>query len=253
MLKIGLTPAFFPPDDNRIVFGKKTLTYMESDMAQYVYDMGAMPVLIPKLPKAELKKFLSELDGLVLQGGTDISPNCYNESGIENNRWPGDPYRDEVELSIIEVAFEIKIPILGICRGFQLLNVYLGGSLYQDLNTQTDVTIPHRDAELYDTIHHSVNLKEESLIKSIYNENSLEVNTVHHQGVKTLGVNLFVEAMCQEDKIIEAFKLNSKDHFVYGVQWHPEFFHTIKDKLNSHQPLTDYFVKKVKEYKNENN
>ena len=71
--------------------------------------------------------------------------------------------------------------------------------------------------------------------------------------MKTLGKNLFIEAMCQEDKIIEAFKLNSKDHFVYGVQWHPEFFHTIKEKLNSHQPLTDYFVKKVKEYKNENN
>ena len=88
-----------------------------------------------------------------MQGGTDISPNCYDEAGIENNRWPGDPYRDEVELSIIEAAFELKLPTLGICRGFQLLNVYLGGSLYQDLNTQTDISTPHRDAELYDTIH----------------------------------------------------------------------------------------------------
>ena len=73
---------------------------------------------------------------LVLQGGTDISPETYKESGIENNRWHGDKYRDEVELRILDIAFELKLPVLGICRGFQLINVYLGGSLYQDLETQ---------------------------------------------------------------------------------------------------------------------
>ena len=252
MLNIGLSPAFCPPDDSRAVFGKKILTYMESDMAKYVSDMGAIPILLPDLPKETLKSIMKNLDGLVLQGGTDISPETYKESGIENNRWPGDKYRDEVELRILDIAFELKLPVLGICRGFQLINVYLDGSLYQDLETQIAPEIEHRNAEKYDKIHHPVLIEKESLLSALYNQDSIEVNTVHHQGIKDLGKGLIKEALCPEEKIIEAFILNSADHFVYGVQWHPEFFHTIKDKLNSHDPLTNFFVKKVKEYKNEN-
>jgi len=253
MLTIGLSPAFMPPDDSRAVFGKKTLTYMESDMAKYVSDMVAIPVLLPDLPREVLKSIMKNLDGLVLQGGTDISPGVYNEAGIENNRWPGDKYRDEVELRILDIAFELKLPVLGICRGFQLINVYLGGSLYQDLETQISPKVEHRNAEKYDRIHHSISFKKDSLLYSLYDKESLEVNTVHHQGVKDLGKGLIKEATCPEAKIIEAFKLDSTNHFVYGVQWHPEFFHTINDKLSSHQPLTDFFIKKVKEYRNENN
>tara|TARA_B100000925_G_scaffold217149_1_gene166140 strand:+ start:340 stop:1101 length:762 start_codon:yes stop_codon:yes gene_type:complete len=253
MLTIGLSPAFMPPDDSRAVFGKKTLTYMESDMAKYVSDMGAIPVLLPDFSKETLRSIMKNLDGLVLQGGTDISPKTYKESGIENNRWPGDKYRDEVELRILDIAFELKLPVLGICRGFQLINVYLGGSLYQDLETQVSPKTEHRNADKYDRIHHPVLIEKDSLLSGLYDDESIEVNTVHHQGIKDLGKDLIKEATCSEAKVIEAFKLDSKDHFVYGVQWHPEFFHTINDKLNSHQPLTDFFLKKVKEYKNENN
>ena len=253
MLTIGLSPAFMPPDDSRAVFGKKTLTYMESDMAKYVSDMGAIPVLLPDFSKETLRSIMKNLDGLVLQGGTDISPEIYKELGIENNRWPGDKYRDEVELRILDVAFELKLPVLGICRGFQLINVYLGGSLYQDLETQISPKIEHRNAGKYDRIHHPVLIEKDSLLSGLYDDESIEVNTVHHQGIKDLGKGLIKEATCSEAKIVEAFKLDSIDHFVYGVQWHPEFFHTINETLSSHQPLTDFFIKKVKEYKNENN
>ena len=140
------------------------------------------------------------------------------------------------------MAFELKLPILGICRGFQLLNVYLGGSLYQDLKTQTDVSISHRNAELYDTIHHSVNLKEESLIKSIYKENSLEVNTVHHQRVKLLE-KIFIRPCAKKIKSLKLLNSIQKiTLFMDSVA--SRIFSYDKEKLNSHQPLTDYFVKK---------
>jgi len=252
MLKIGLSPAFMPPDDSRAVFGKKTLTYMESDMARFVFDMGAVPILIPDLNKEELKNLMKELDGLVLQGGSDISPLNYAEEGIENNRWPGDSYRDKVELLILEVAFELKLPIFGICRGFQLINVFQKGKLYQDLSTQISPETLHRSAEEYDKIHHEVLVQKNSLLEDLYKKKNLKVNTVHHQGVKVLGENLLREAICPEHKIIEAFKLDSSNHFVYGVQWHPEFFHTLGSTLDSHQPLTNFFINKVKEYHNEN-
>ena len=200
MLTIGLSPAFMPPDDSRAVFGKKTLTYMESDMAKYVSDMGAIPILLPDLSRETLRSMMKNLDGLVLQGGTDISPETYKESGIENNRWPGDKYRDEVELRILDIAFELKLPVLGICRGFQLINVYLGGSLYQDLETQISPKIEHRNADKYDRIHHPVLIEKDSLLRGLYDDESIEVNTVHHQGIKDLGKGLLKKQPVQRLK-----------------------------------------------------
>jgi putative glutamine amidotransferase len=245
MIKIGVTSCFMYPDPNRAVFGHKTLNYLEQDMGRFLSRKGVMPILIPDLPHLELEEFLEEMDGFVFQGGADVSPKSYNEEMIENGRWPGDYHRDQYELKIMDWAFKRGKPILAICRGFQLANVYFGGTLYQDLTLQTNTPIQHRNAELYDRIFHEVHCPEESWLKAIYGKKSFTVNTVHHQGLKDLGRDLVMDAFCPEDKLVEAFHFkNFEENFLMAVQWHPEFSHTIKDLVIDPDPIYHHFLKR---------
>lgn len=245
MIRLGVSACFMYPDPNRAVFGHKTLAYFEQDMARFLSRRGVMPVFLPDLPWQELLQFLDEMDGFVFQGGADIAPATYGEQPIENNRWPGDPHRDQYELKILDYAVKKKRPVLAICRGFQLANVFFGGSLYQDLKLLTSTPVEHRNAELYDRIKHEVCCPEESFLKKLYGSDRLTVNTVHHQGVKTLGKGLVVDALCPEDQLIEAF--HHEEHPVLGVQWHPEFSPTLKDAVADPAPLYDYFLSLVKD------
>lgn len=248
MIKIGLTACFMYPDPSRIVFGHKSLTYMENDMVRYIMRDGIMPVLIPDLPKEQLIPILEELDGIVFQGGVDLSPESYQEDFLDKDRWPGDKYRDDYELMIADWAFKNDKPMFGICRGFQLLNAYFGGTLYQDLVTETKTEMEHRNAETYDRIHHSVELTAGGYLSNLYeNKTKIEVNTVHHQGVKTLGQDLVEEARCLNDNLVEAFTYKDMGRkYVLGVQWHPEFSPTIQEKLDDPHPLYEDFLKAVK-------
>lgn len=247
MIKIGVSSCFMYPDPNRLVFGHKSLSYLENDMGKYLAKKGVMPILIPDLEDELLYPFLEEMDAFVFQGGSDVSPQSYKEPMIENGRWPGDRHRDLYELKIMDWAFKNKKPILAICRGFQICNVYFGGTLYQDLNLQTKTKVEHRNAEQYDKIYHEVHCTKESLLKDIYKRDKLTVNSVHHQGVKDLGKNLIVDAHCPEDSLIEAFHYKDmKSNFVLAVQWHPEFSHTLKDKVVSPEPLLKYFFESIK-------
>ncbi|MGZ3747579.1 MAG: gamma-glutamyl-gamma-aminobutyrate hydrolase family protein [Pseudobdellovibrionaceae bacterium] len=245
MIKLGVSACFMYPDPARVVFGKKTLTYLETDMSRFLSRKNIMPVLLPDVPWEQLETYLQEMDAFVFQGGADISPLSYKETLIENGRWPGDSYRDQYELKIMDWAFKNKKPILGICRGFQLMNVYFGGTLYQDLKLQTKTEIEHRNAELYDQIFHEVECTPGSLLEKIYGQKKLWVNSVHHQGVKTLGKDLVVDAHCPQDQLIEAFHhKNMNENLVLAVQWHPEFSHTIQNKVINPEPLLNYFLER---------
>lgn len=247
MIYIGVSSCFMYPDPSRTVFGHKTLAYFEQDMARYLSRKEVMPILIPDLPQAELKQFLDEMDGFVFQGGADIASKTYNVEPIENGRWPGDPHRDQYELKIMDYAFKNKRPVLAICRGFQLANVYCGGTLYQDLKLETKTEVEHRNAEFYDKIHHSVKCTHNGLLKDLYGKNELLVNSVHHQGVKTLGKNLIVDAHSPEDNLIEAFHYKDlSEQYLVAIQWHPEFSHTLKDKVCDPSLLYDHFLDAVK-------
>lgn len=247
MIKIGVSSCFMYPDPTRTVFGHKTLAYFEQDMARFLSRQGVMPILIPDLPEKNRLEFISQMDGFVFQGGADIASKTYQEEAIEDGRWPGDSHRDQYELRIMDYAFKNKKPILAICRGFQLANVYFGGKLYQDLKTQTKTDIEHRNAELYDKVHHGVSCTDKSLLTEIYGTNELYVNSVHHQGIKTLGKNLIVDAISPEDHLIEAFHYKDlKENYLVGVQWHPEFSHTLADKLCDPNPLYHHFLNAVK-------
>ncbi len=250
MIYIGVSSCFMYPDPSRQTFGHKTLAYIEQDMARWLSRPGVMPVLIPDLDERGLNQFLSEMDGFVFQGGVDVSPSSYKEEPIENGRWPGDPYRDQYELKIMDYAFKNKKPVLAICRGMQLANVYFGGTLYQDLKTQVEDVLEHRNAELYDKIHHSVMCTKDSLLRKIYGKEELRVNSVHHQGIKTLGKNLLIDAVSPTDKLVEAFHYKDSDNYMVGVQWHPEFSHTLGKDLVNPDPIYEHFLSAVKTQRN---
>lgn len=238
MKKIGVSACFMYPDKERIVFGPKSLSYLENDMAQYLAQQKVMPVLIPDLEDEQLVPFLKEMDGFVFQGGTDIAPQTYGDP--PNSRWPGDLYRDQYELKILDFAIKKEKAVLGICRGFQLLNVYFGGTLYQDIETG----ITHRDAYQYDKLTHDIRFSPNLLLDRLH-QNRLErtVNSVHHQGVKKLGSNLEVLAESIEDNLIEAFQwTQAPAGKVMGVQWHPEFFRHSEGELIDGDLIYHHFL-----------
>lgn len=249
MLKIGLSACFMYPDPSRVVFGHKSLTYLENDMARYVTRANVMPVLIPDLPFERLKPILDELDGIVFQGGADVCPETYGESYLDATRWPGDKHRDTYELLLVDYFFKMGRPILGICRGFQILNCYFGGTLCQDIPSLIQTPVEHRNAQTYDRVHHGVQVQTGGWLQRLYQKEHLEVNSVHHQCVKTLGQGLRIEAWSQNDQIIEAFTFEDmQTRYVGAVQWHPEFSHTLQGVVDDSEPIIEDFLSAVQKY-----
>lgn len=250
-IQIGVSAYFIYPDPKRTVFGYKMGACLENDLARYLARPGMTPVLIPDLDPKRLEELLEGMGGFVLQGGADVAPQTYGQPCLDAEKWPGDAHRDRYELQIIEFAVKRRKPILGICRGCQLINVYFGGTLYQDLRTELGGKALHRDADLYDKVHHRIAFEANGLLSRLYAEELRKnpeprVNSVHHQGLRKLGKDLKVEATCPDDGLIEAVAAKDlEDRFVLGVQWHPEFSHTIRDRVISPEPLYDHFLDEV--------
>lgn len=245
MIKIGISPCFMYPDSQRPVFGPKALNYLEKDMGRYLTRKNVLPILIPDVEDNYLMPILEQLDGFVFQGGSDMAPQSYGEEPI--GIWRGDPYRDKFELKLMDFAIKNSKPVFGICRGFQLMNVYFGGTLYQDIATQCPEADLHRSAELYDTVKHPVNFVKGSYLDKLYRGVERPyVNTVHHQAIKALGKELVVYAT-SDDNMIEAFGyLNEPEGKVFGVQWHPEFSGTLVGEVINADTLYQAFLEHVK-------
>lgn len=231
MIRVGISSCFLHPDPERATFSKKTLLYYEQSMAHWVMNHGAFPILLPtEAPGLSTKEILKFTDGLILHGGADVAPSSYFEEPI-SDKWPGDRIRDQYEIRLYHEAKAIGLPVLGICRGLQVINVAEGGSLYQDLNTQNRKTKIHRDKDLYDEHCHQINLESNGFLSHIYPNTALAtVNSVHHQGIKRLAKELVVEATSHDDGVIEAIRHETMlpspvglSPYILGVQWHPEF------------------------------
>jgi putative glutamine amidotransferase len=220
--RIGVSACFFHADPKRPIFKGKTLLYLEESISQWLEENGALPYLIPTgKGHSSMRSWVDDLDGLVLQGGSDISPRSYGEKPIDP-RWEGDYLRDLYEMDLIREFLTQRKPILGVCRGMQVLNVALGGSLYQDIETQLPHARKHRDWEVYDSNFHHIEFSDDSRIaKAQGGAPKALVNTVHHQAVRRLGDNLVVEAS-SDDGIVEALRFTGPS-YALGVQWHPEF------------------------------
>jgi len=190
--------------------------------------VGAAPMLIPLLddePEA-LRAVYERCDGIMIPGGVDVDPGCFGE---EPHPKLGriDPARDRTELILTEWAIEDKRPLLGLCRGLQVINVHLGGTLYQDLEDQLPNGIKHDYFPNYgferDHLAHEVELTPGSRVRSLMELDRIPVNSMHHQGLKTLAPSLLASAIAP-DGLIEAAEGTDPDHFLVGVQWHPEVF-----------------------------
>jgi putative glutamine amidotransferase len=220
--KIALSSCLLHEDPRREIFKGKALQFTEQKMAHAVWRGGGLPIPLLDLREREaLIAALAGVDGLILQGGADVAPDNYGEQPLEPE-WSGDAVRDRFEIAAIEVAIELGKPVLGICRGHQVLNVALGGSLYQDINHQVEGTLVHRDWHRYEVIEHEVTVDPDSWLASVFGTTSLLTNTVHHQAIKQLAAGLHVSARAP-DGIIEAVEQINDDRFLVGVQWHPEW------------------------------
>lgn len=244
MLKIGLSACFFHPDPNRNIFKGKTLQYLEQSIARWVMSSGAMLFMIPSPQEnspIKLSDYARELDGLVLQGGSDVSPTSYGETPMKPE-WSGDKIRDDYEIALTHAFMKEHKPVLGICRGVQLINVAMGGSLFQDIRTQRPDAQSHRDAQLYDQAFHEVEFVPNSgLAKLFPGMSKAKINTVHHQAPKDIGKNLTVEAWSVPDRIPEALRWQG-DSYLFGVQWHPEFQDPARKDLLDTKPILDEFI-----------
>ena len=195
--------------------------YVNSAYLHAVQQAGGVPVLLPpQLSKASLERLARGLDALVLTGGGDMDPACFGETP-HPTLYDVAPARDALETSVTHVALDRKTPILAICRGIQVLNVALGGSLYQDVTTEPGTEIPHSQKEARDQATHKVTVTPGSRLARVLGTDDVEVNSFHHQVVKSLGRGLTAVAWAP-DQLIEGVELDDDARFVLGVQWHPE-------------------------------
>lgn len=216
---IGLTSSFMTHEERELVFLPQT--YFRA-----VRHYGGIPLLIPvQATGEELRFLLDQCDGLILTGGDDIDPVLYGET-VLNDSVVIAPERDLQEGIVINMALEKDLPILGICRGIQMLNVHFGGSLYQDIPVQCPSDVAHRMEKPYHRVSHACITEPDTPLHALFGTN-IGVNSHHHQAVKTPAPNFRVMGR-SEDGIIEALYDPSRP-FLWAVQWHPEAIWDVED------------------------
>ena len=186
-----------------------------------ILEAGGMPVMLPLTSEAEaLDEIAQSYDGFLFPGGQDVTPALY---GQEKSPECGETCEDLDEMSkaLFERILGTGKPILGICRGLQLLNVLLGGTLYQDLPTEHPSEVEHHMRPPYDAVTHSVEVAQDSPLHALLGRTSLGVNSYHHQAVQDLSPQLRAMAR-SEDGLVEAAWMPGKQ-FLWAFQWHPEF------------------------------
>jgi putative glutamine amidotransferase len=193
---------------------------------------GGVPVIVPLLRPEAIAALLDRVDGVCLPGGPDLQPSAYGEEP-HPMLGPTEPRVDAVELALVRAADRRKLPILGICRGMQLLNVARGGTLHQHLPDVVGDHLEHRQPEHGSVTTHHVETAPHSRLRATLGGPRLQVNSFHHQAVWTLGDDLTATAWA-EDGTIEAIE-EPGERLVLGVQWHAE-------GLQAHDPLFDLLI-----------
>jgi putative glutamine amidotransferase len=213
---IGIIPS------RKIISDGTDQIYLPESYILAVADAGGAPLVIPLgLPEALLNEVLPRLDGLLFSGGGDVHPERYG-SQMHPAVSSVDKDRDRVELYVFHETLRQRKPFLGICRGFQVINVALGGTLYEDILDQHPDGLDHRHqpGKSRHYLAHRVTVEPDSRLGAILGQKSVSVNSMHHQGVRQLASELAASAWAP-DGIIEGFELPDQP-FALAVQWHPE-------------------------------
>lgn len=211
---IGLSPSYYDHKEmDRSILGK---SYTDS-----VQKAGGLPVIIPPIiTPGDLAMLMERLDGIILTGGDDLHPELYGEFPDPLTPKPFHPRRGQHDRQIFEYVWKHKVPTLAICLGMQEVNVFLGGTLYQDIPTQVESALVHKIGDWFEA-RHEVSLNETSLLSSLTGTNVVDANSAHHQSVKEIADALEVTGRCS-DGLVEAMEPWDKSIPLLAVQWHPE-------------------------------
>jgi len=230
---IGVSPSFDPETQAMRINGSyfKAIEYA-----------GGIPVMLSMHnKKADLDQLLELIDGILLPGGRDILPLYYGEN-ILKCCGATVPAIDDAEILLTKTAFERDIPLLGICKGCQMVNTAMGGTLYQDIAAQAEpeTALIHAQGDTIpgDYPAHSVHISKDSRLYDCFGCGTILVNSFHHQACKDIAPGFFAAAHA-EDGVVEAVELISTDRFFLGVQWHPEAMFKRDDNA---QALFKYFI-----------
>ncbi|CAM3187517.1 gamma-glutamyl-gamma-aminobutyrate hydrolase family protein [Streptobacillus felis] len=227
---IGITSSL--RYENEGVFSGLGETYISEGYINSIIKSNATPIVLPVNDEIDIiKKYAEMIDGLLVTGGYDVTPLYY---GQEPHKLLGATLqkRDEFEIRLIKEVFKLGKPILGICRGLQLINVVFGGTLYQDISLHKNEVIQHTQKTRFNLPSHKINLN--GILEKIYEKNEIFVNSYHHQAIDKLAPDFEIIATAN-DGIIEGIKYGN----VLAVQWHPEV-------LDNSKPIFDLFVKSCK-------
>lgn len=223
---IGISTNYLTVDKGKFL-GMERI-YVNKDYVDAVIKSGGIPLLIPPVEDPGIvHRYIELCDGFILSGGGDINPILYGESphprleefhsGLDRSQW-----------LLTEEILQADKPLLAVCRGIQLLNVVLGGTLWQDISATDHTTMLHSQSGPRADVFHPVKIARESILGRLLGED-LNVNSFHHQCLNKLGRNLRITATAP-DHIIEAVEMT--DHrFVVGIQWHPEMLLTASDQM----------------------
>lgn len=240
---IILTTSFADED-----YARKDFEYIcvKRPYIECLHTALAIPLVVPfQFEKENLRELAEMADGLLLPGGGDVHPRHYGVEDIHENSGDFSHERDEMEITLAKFFIELGKPVFGICRGAQVLNVALGGTLYQDIGSELDTSIRHEydvsvsKLERYVQDTHEVHLTKDTALRSFFGCEKITTNSLHHQCVKETAPALCVSAL-GEDGIIEG--IESKDmnaNWILGVQWHPE---TITKEHPEQKVLFEKFI-----------
>jgi putative glutamine amidotransferase len=198
--------------------------YMRRQYSEAVFNAGGIPVLLPLIPdQGGVTGLMKKLDGIILAGShSDVDPFLYNQ-GPHTRLGSVLPERDCLDLLLLKECFAQKVPLLAICYGIQILNVFLGGSLWQDLESQMKNPLKHSQQAPPDYQSHSLRIQTGTLLHQLAGKTEIRVNSFHHQGIRQLAPSLRAVAI-SPDRLVEAVELkqNRGKSFLLGIQWHPE-------------------------------
>lgn len=221
---IGITPS---PSTLERSHGLFNLFGIADTYTTAVESAGGIPLIIP--PQDDnVPRLVEIVDGLLITGGGDIDPALYGDTDIHPTTYGIHAGRDSLEFGLLREAIDREVPTFCICRGIQVLNVVLGGTLYQDIADQFSPQVQHqqqRDGIAKEEPGHHVDVTPDSRLASAYGATRLNVNSFHHQGLKQLGEQLIAVATAP-DGIVEGVELPGHP-WLLGVQWHPEMMFTV--------------------------